>query len=540
MILKIIQCKRNFSSSLCLLIFCNFFGNFYCNGSRQTPLNNKPGTPPPPPSEAMPRPGGVGGAPIPNDSVTLAQFQSLLADMAQTAGTATEKNINSINLVNQTLALYNQLYPHATQTEKDQLESLCRRYLEYKSQETLEQTRSAAAQTKYYENANSWKITIFTICLKAICTAIATAACAEIFDKLKTIWSVQNQLITLEEDSLVIINNFSKKKTLYFTEEQQELYDSLLHQLKDIVKNGGRKNTSKPQNTLFLLGGIPGTGKSSFIGRIMYELLCLEKKKKLSLFEKFTRNFLPKWLKVLFKIKKHKNCYNYSNEQEKAAALLEEILRSLLKHIENNPDNYFVFNVEEGEWLLKDPFARVWKVIISILSLMITKKRNGYGIILISTNYPDQSLDTLSRRLTLLNFGNPSSDAKLKAFLLYMEENFNKGDYTSAIIEYINKWLKFCELFSHSDMENITWLLKLKSITSKDLVTGVPKIITLLDLWQIIAMELKKRGEIILKLNKEQLKTISPQLQKLIIDYTDLKKTYINDIMFSSPVAAAA
>ncbi len=163
-------------------------------------------------------------------------------------------------------------------------------------------------------------------------------------------------------------------------------------------------------------------------------------------------------------------------------------------------------------------FARILKIFTTQLSQLNKDKKHGYGLILMSTNYINACSETLSRRLFVLEFDTPSADVKLKTFLLYLEKNMKNSsgqEYTETIVSSINKWIKFCENFSHSDMENIVWLLKLKYTT-----TNVK--VTLEDLLNIIYIEWKKRNIIVNKAKKEH---VQLQELELLINKIEAYKT---------------
>jgi hypothetical protein len=212
--------------------------------------------------------------------------------------------------------------------------------------------------------------------------------------------------------------------------------------------------------------------------------------------------------------------YNYGNEQEKAAAYLEKILRYFLEHIINKNKNYFFVMIDEGELLLEEPFARVLKIITTELSMLNKNKKNGVGLIILSTNFIEKCSEALSRRLLVLEFDMPTANTKLKTFLLYLDKHMNINnipEYSLVISSTINIWLKFCEGFSHSDMENLVWLLKLKYTTTNNLVC-------LLDLLKIIYIEWKKR-EIIVNKNKN---AKAQDLEKLIENIEEKEEEFFS------------
>jgi hypothetical protein len=282
---------------------------------------------------------------------------------------------------------------------------------------------------------------------------------------------------------------------------------------------------------------------------IINSLLKIEMKKKINIFSKITKFIVPNFLQGLLKIRETKDgiylvisgayFYNYSNEQDKAAALFDNILNNLADHIRNNPKKYFIIAIDEAEIITQEPFARILKIFTTQLSQLNKDNKNGYGLILMSTNYINACSETLARRLFVLEFDTPSADVKLKTFLLYLEKNMNKNnnkEYTETIISYINKWIKYCENFSHSDMENIVWLLKLKYTT-----TGV--IVTLEDLLSTIYIEWKKRNIIVNKAKKENI--ILPELELLINKVKNYQLKVLTNLMEDknldfSDIAAAA
>lgn len=380
------------------------------------------------------------------------------------------------------------------------------------------------AKKKYYTDEiwrNSLFMTGVNLVLKTIIGAVFGTITKDLIDWFKDKFHPLILIESLEKGSIDLITPYNKT-TLYLTENQRNFEDYLSNSLLDFIKSG--KN--KPTEPIILFGGESGTGKSASMFSIMNTLFQYEiKNKKNNIFNRFAKFILPNMLQGIFKVRETKDgiylvmsgayFYNYSNEQEKAASLFSNILDILADHIRNNPRKYFIIAIDEAEIITQEPFARILKVFTTQLSQLNKDKKHGYGLILMSTNYINQVSETLSRRVFVLEFNTPSADIKLKTFLLYLEKHMKNNlkqkeksdiiskEYTETIVNYINKWIKYCENFSHSDMENLVWLLKLK-YTTTNVIT------TLEDLLNIIYIEWKKRNIIVNKTKPENL-----QLQEL-------------------------
>ena len=382
--------------------------------------------------------------------------------------------------------------------------------------------RSMAKQTTMFYRVTDWAG-------KAIVGTIIGTFVKDFIDIFKDAAAPRMLIKDLEKSSMVLLLPYGEIK-LFLTETQRNFEDYLVDSLKDFIKSG--KN--KPTECIVVFGGESGTGKSASMFTIINTLLNLEMKKQVNVFTKLTKFVLPNFLQGLLKIRETKDgiylvisgayFYNYSNEQEKAAALFDNLLNNLADHIRNNPKKYFIVAIDEAEIITQEPFARILKIFTTQLSQLNKDKKNGYGLILMSTNYINACAETLARRLFVLEFDTPSADIKLKTFLLYLEKNMNKNnkkEYTETLVSYINKWIKFCENFSHSDMENIVWLLKLKYTT-----TNV--IVTLEDVLKTIYIEWKKRNIIVNKAKKENIRL--QELELLINKIEDYKNKFYQHI----------
>jgi DNA polymerase III delta prime subunit len=383
---------------------------------------------------------------------------------------------------------------------------------------------------EYYESGakqNSLSTKILDIILKSIIGAIFSTLVKDSIDLIKEKLSPLMLIKDLEKSSIDLLAPYKDTK-LFLTETQRNFEDYLKSALVDFVKRG--KN--KPTESIVLFGGESGTGKSASMFTITNSLLKLEQNKKLNGFSRFIRWLLPNFLQGLLKIRTTKDgiylvisgayFYNYSNEQDKAASLFSNILDELANHIRNNKNKYFIIAIDEAEIITQEPFARILKIFTTQLSQLNKDPKHGYGLILMSTNYINACSETLSRRLFVLEFTPPSADVKLKTFLLYLEKHMDKKEYTDTIVNSINKWIKYCENFSHSDMENIVWLLKLKSTTTK-------VILTLEDLLEIIYVEWKKRNIIVNKAKKENLQL--QELEALISKVKSYKNTFYEELV---------
>lgn len=388
-------------------------------------------------------------------------------------------------------------------------------------------------QNEYHQSAirqTTWFVKASDLILKAIITTTVGTLIKDYLDLLKEQFSPLMLIKELEVSSISLLAPYKDTK-LFLTENQRNFEDYLKSSLTDFVRSG--KN--KPTESIVLFGGESGTGKSASMFSIINSLLKLENKyKKMNGFSRFIRWLLPNFMQGLLKIRSTKDgiylvisgayFYNYSNEQDKAAALFSNILDNLAEHIRNNPKKYFIVAIDEAEIITQEPFARILKIFTTQLSQLNKDKKHGYGLILMSTNYINACSETLSRRLFVLEFDTPSADIKLKTFLLYLEKNMKnkQQEYTEAVVSYINKWIKYCENFSHSDMENIVWLLKLKYTT-----TNV--IVTLEDLLNVIYIEWKKRNIIVNKAKKEHIQL--QELELLINNIKNYKKKLYDNLI---------
>lgn len=421
---------------------------------------------------------------------------------------------------------------------KDSSNPMADVYNSFKTQLTEEEKKEAKKsqdlQNEYHESAikqTTWFVKALDLILKAIITTTVGTLIKDYLDLLKEQFSPLMLIKELEISSISLLAPYGDTK-LFLTENQRNFEDYLKSSLTDFVRFG--KN--KPTESIVLFGGESGTGKSASMFSIINSLLKLENKyKKMNSFSKFIRWLLPNFMQGLLKIRSTKDgiylvisgayFYNYSNEQDKAAALFSNILDNLAEHIRNNPKKYFIVAIDEAEIITQEPFARILKIFTTQLSQLNKDKKHGYGLILMSTNYINACSETLSRRLFVLEFDTPSADVKLKTFLLYLEKNMKdkkQQEYTEAVVSYINKWIKYCENFSHSDMENIVWLLKLKYTT-----TNV--IITLEDLLNVIYIEWKKRNIIVNKAKKEHIQL--QELELLINNIKDYKKKLYDNLI---------
>jgi hypothetical protein len=381
-------------------------------------------------------------------------------------------------------------------------------------------------EIEYYKwGKNHFKL--LEIVLKAFASSLMSSIFTELLDLGKGNLSFFQNINRMQEDTLPILKNYESVNTLYLTETQTEIENYLYSNFADFIKT----NSNKVTETIVVLGGVSGTGKSALMYRLAYKLYKLELQvRPINKFKKFFNWLLPNFLKGMFKIHMTENglyfilsgsyFYNYGNEQEKAAAYLEKILRYFLEHIINKNKNYFFVMIDEGELLLEEPFARVLKIITTELSMLNKNKKNGVGLIILSTNFIEKCSEALSRRLLVLEFDMPTANTKLKTFLLYLDKHMNINnipEYSLVISSTINIWLKFCEGFSHSDMENLVWLLKLKYTTTNNLVC-------LLDLLKIIYIEWKKR-EIIVNKNKN---AKAQDLEKLIENIEEKEEEFFS------------
>lgn len=400
-------------------------------------------------------------------------------------------------------------------TEIDKIIKTLQEILVEKKTKQTEENQNLKADTKYKQQSTSWWHMIASLIIKASVGAIFNQLVAELMDGVKLSVKPQYAIYDLYGDSVRILQQTNTKNVLYLTEEQQNLMDYFSVSFFEFLA----KNKKPTVPGLMGLAGTPGTGKSAFMYILAAKILTWEQKyRPKSTMRSFTTS-LPSFLKKFFTIRETENgiyivmsgayFYNYSNETEKAAGFLDKMLQKLLNHIRKNKKNFFIFILEEGELLFQEPFARVMKIFSSDLTLINQEnKKYGYGLVMVSTNFPEMIEASFGRRMALLNFNTPTGQVKLKTLLLYLEKHLTKKEYTPALLGHINQWVKFCEFFSHSDMENIAWSAKLQNITTH-------VIITCLDVLKIIYTEWKKRKLIVEKQKENDIRLVD--LENLIL-----------------------
>jgi len=385
-----------------------------------------------------------------------------------------------------------------------------------------------------YFSWGKWYKKLLEIIIKAVITSLVGAILNDFFEFIKVFFGFHSNLYRNILETEQILSNYNKLE-IFLAIDQQMIMDKLSISIMDFIKTG--KN--KPTETIIIPYGPPGVGKTAFMYILANNILNFDKKtNKIGPFGRLIRKVLPNYLKSIFKIYNTKNCilmtmsgatyYNYSNEPEKGALHLKKNLDYMMDCIKNNPNVVFILLIDEGENITQDPsFARSLKISTTELSMLNKGKQHGFGLIILTTNFPEQCEETLARRLLTIEFDLPDEATKLKTFLSYLKKHMvinNVPLYTHSIIDSIVHWLKYCLQFSHSDIENLVWLLKLKATTSDNLVS-------LLDVLKILLVEWKKK-EIIVKKNKKNL-----ELQELAADIYKIEQEENNffDLLINPP-----
>ncbi|OED45552.1 hypothetical protein AB836_01510 [Rickettsiales bacterium (ex Bugula neritina AB1)] len=291
--------------------------------------------------------------------------------------------------------------------------------------------------------------------------------------------------------------------------------------------------------TNLILEGVSGTGKTSIGLAILDKILTTYKSsKKFKNWKNTIRRFIPRIIRSLFFIHKYEHIRiiytsgSMLNEykEEEAQVVLEKMLNNLLEYIRNHPYNLFVMVCDEGEIYLHHKYSTIIKAFFTNLdklnneNSLLGKGKHGMGLIIFSTNHGngDNVDGNISRRCISINFAVPSISTRVMVFISYIREYSRKDIYKNVYIsEYLKNYLdyiiQFTDNFSHSDVENIVFLLFVHAVTY-----NTP--ITILDTLYTIRMEYIKRQVLV-----EHKKDKDIDNQKLSTLISDME-TYIKNL----------
>lgn len=390
------------------------------------------------------------------------------------------------------------------------------------------------AQKHYNAQKSSWFHNITSWILKAIITTFFTALITEFIEWCKQKFSPALKIRNLEKDSQIILEPYMNNDRLLLTKTQEEFNSAIFQGFEEYLLKGEKRFGELP---LILYVGTAGAGKTASILGIMAKIMELEEERKpVSLAREVINTILPDFLLSMcnvafnsygsYLVMSGSYFYNFGNEQEKAVSFFESMLRLLMKRVYNSPDKFVIVAIDEIDQLFNSPlFVHAFKIILTEVAKMNEDKNHGYMVIMGTTNYAEMSDPAISRRAQLIHFDAPRGSTKLETFIMYLEKNLKKNQYTTLIVSRSNSWLQFCSEFSHSDIKNLIWSLKLEYAT-----TGIQ--INFLRLLEKLLIEIKKR-EILVYNNRttHQLSLKLPEIEILINKIKKYSHTFLDNLI---------